>query len=112
MPWPRQLTSDEAAGFFGQRGSEIAFSCTAPDGDDEFPFVLWAFGDFHGDMNISARGNSDEEAFFFADAAGHGKSIVITHGDNLIDDIEVEIIRDKARSRALDFMGTWFDGLT
>ena len=112
MPWPQQLTSDEAAGFFSQGGSEIAFSCAAPDGDDEFPFVLWAFGDFHGDMNISARGNSDEEAFFFADAAGHGKSIVITYGDDLIDDVEVEIIGDKARSRALDFMGTWFDGLT
>jgi len=105
-------TADKAPGLIGQGGGEVTFSRATTDGDDQFPLIFRAFCDLHSHVNIGTGGDSDEHAFFFANAAGHSEGVVVTHGDHLIHDIEVEIVRDEACTRALNFVGAGFDGLT
>ncbi len=62
-------------------------------------------------MNIGAGRDADEHALLLADAAGHGKGIVVAHGDDFVDDIEVEVIGDKAGTGSLNFVGARFHGL-
>ena len=105
-------TADKASGLIGQSGGEVTFSGATTDGDDQLPLIFWSFCDLHSHVNIGAGGDANKHAFFLADAAGHGERIVVTHGDDLIHDIEVEIVRDETCSRALDFVGAGFDGLS
>ena len=105
-------TADKAPGLIGQGGGEVTFSRTATDGDDQISLIFWAFCDLHSYVKIGAGRDPDKHTFFFADAAGHGEGVVVTHGDHLIDDIQVEIVRDEACARALNFVGAGFDGLT
>ena len=104
-------TPDEATSFIGQSGGEISLARTATDGDDEFAFVFRAFGDLEGDMHIGAGGNAHEHALFLADAASHGKGLLVGDRDDFVDDIEVEVVGDKAGTGSLNFVGARFHGL-
>ena len=105
------LTADEATRFIGQSGGEIALARAATDGDDELALIFGALGDFEGDVHIGAGRDADKHALFLADAAGHGKGFLVGDGDDFVDDIEVEVIGDKAGTGSLNFVGAWFYGL-
>ena len=105
------LTADEATRFIGQSGGEIALARAATDGDDELALIFGALGDFEGDVHIGAGRDADKHALFLADAAGHGKGFLVGDGDDFVDDIEVEVIGDKAGTGSLNFVGARFYGL-
>jgi len=104
-------TADEAPCLIGQSGGKVTFSRATTDGDDQLPLIFRPFRDLHGHVNIGTGGDADEHAFFLADAAGHSEGIVVTHGDYFIHDIEVQIVRYEACSRALNFVGAGLDRL-
>ena len=62
-------------------------------------------------MHIGAGGNAHEHALFLADAASHGKGLLVGDRDDFVDDIEVEVVGDKAGTGSLNFCGARFHGL-
>ena len=63
-------------------------------------------------MDVGPGGDSHQHAFLFADPTGHGEGFIVAHRDDLVDDVEVQIVRNKAGARSLNFVRAGFDRLT
>ena len=87
-----------------ERRREIAVAGVGQQNDDGFALVLRTLGKLNGGPDGSAGGNADENALAAAKLLAGLECVVVVNGDDLVLDLRVEHLGDKARADALNFV--------
>ena len=98
------IALEKVCGSVGEeRRREIAVAGVGQQNDDGFALVLRTLGKLNGGPDGSAGGNADENALAAAKLLAGFECVVVVDGDDLVVDLRVEHLRDKARADALNF---------
>ena len=103
------LTGDSLAGLLGEGGGEVTLPGAAADGDDQLSFILRPLGHFQRHVDIGAGGDTTQQAFFLCQPTCHMDGVLIADGDDLVDNVEMEVVRHEAGAGPLDLMDAGFE---
>src|SRR5687768_10507031 len=99
------MKADSFSGFIRQGGGEVTLARAAANRDDEFASILGPRSDLKSGPDIGSGGNADQQAFLESQAARGIDRLLIGHLNDFIDNFEIQVLGDKARASALNFVG-------
>lgn len=97
------------AGFLREGGAEVAFTRAGSDGDDQLAFEFAFGGELECGVDVGSGTDADEDAFLQGHLAGGLDSVFALDGDDVVEDLEIEILRDKTGAAPLDLVWAGFD---
>ena len=95
---------------FKQDAGEVSLAEAGEDRDDAFPFVFGSRCEDRSSQQRCPGADAHEQPFLGGGPAGEVNRVVLVDHQNLVDDIEVQHVGDKARPDALDRVGPWREG--
>ena len=85
-------------------GREVAVAGIGEEDDDGLALIFRTLGQLNCCVERRAGGNADQNALFSADEPAVCKRVLVRNGDDLVIDLRVEHIGDKARADALNLV--------
>eukprot|EP00906_Rhabdomonas_costata_P011341 RCo016105 len=95
-----------------QHGAEVPLSAVREDSDDGLALEPRVLGQLQRRDCGGAAADAREDAILGGQAAGHRQRVVLVHLHNLINEAEVQHLRNEARPDALDLVRAWLQRLS
>src|SRR5579864_967001 len=94
-----------------KRSREITLAEIWQHDDEELASVLGSAGDLDRARDGGAGGDAAQDPLFAREPARHLERLVVTHGNDLVDDLDVQVLGDEPRAEALKLVRAGLQGL-
>src|ERR1017187_5104886 len=90
--------------------TQITLTRAASDRHNQFAFVLRPLGYLQRRPYVGPGRNARQDPLLERQPPRRGKRVIVADRDNLVHDLQVEVLRDKPRSRALNLVRPRLEG--